>query len=413
MRRVIHLADLHLSRAELQYSLSVLDEVLALAREHAADLLLFAGDVFDSYADAVMLAPEVRKRADSLPETCRAVAIPGNHEHLERNDADLAALDLGRIEWLTAAPFAHRSFHGLDLIAIPFRSSYADYVAWEVPDLAQREAQQREGSAARIVMIHGTLAGMWFSGLDENETDTAAIDQDLFRRFGASYAALGHIHTPHSDEFDGCTACYPGSARVWRRGELGPRQIRLLEFDGGRLQRNTVLTLKSAGRYRYLELPVGIDLETLTAHLAEGRIPGALGAGAIGAGTPGGGALEAGAPGGGAHEAGAPGGGDDPGPGPADVLELAPTGLVETQAESARLVRAIRQGFESRVRKLVISTEGLQTLSGVSTLPLARRFLEHWHRRWEHAASEQQRELLLEARRSALIKIKQRVEGRT
>ncbi len=407
MRRVIHLADLHLSRAELQYSLSVLDEALALAAEHGADLLLCAGDVFDSYPDAAALAPEVRKRADTLPETCRALAIPGNHEHLERNDADLSALDLGRIEWLTAVPFAHRRFKELDLIAIPFRKSYADYVAWEVPSSPLKNMRHGEGSTARIVMMHGTLAGMWFSGLDENEAETAAIDQDLFRRFGASYAALGHIHTPHSDEFDGCTTCYPGSARVWRRGELGPRQALLLEFDGGRLQRNIALTLNSAGRYRYLELPVGTDPDALAAQLAEGRLPGALGAGALGAG-----AVEAGAPGAGTLGAGLHRTGDDRVPGTADVLELAPTGLVETQAEVARLVRAIRQGFESRVRKLLVSTEGLQTLSGVSTLPLARRFLEHWHRRWEQAASEQQRELLLEARRSALMKIKQRVEGR-
>ena len=362
MSKVIHLADLHISQAERRYSLAVFDEIVELCRTTGADLLLLAGDLFDSYPDAAALAPELREHAAALPESCRAIAIPGNHEGLQRAGEPRKSLELGRITWITGEPFERHGPAGLDLFAIPFRASYAEYLTWRIAEASGRP---------RIVMLHGTLAGMWFSGFEEDEEPTAAIDPDLFSRFDAAYAALGHLHTPHLERLDRCTVCYPGSARVWRRGESEPRGVQLLEFSDETLLHQERITLATAGRYRRLELPVGLDGSRAHAEL------------------------------------------DDYPLDRADYLEVVLSGLVESKAECAQLERALQRRIGPHVRRLEIDTEHLEPVSGVSSLPLARRFLEHWHRRLQHAATPQERELLLEARRCGLGKIKQRIEGRT
>ena len=363
MSSIIHLADLHLSRSEQEYSLAVFDEVLELCRRTEARMLLIAGDLFDTYPDAVALAPEVAARCEKLPAECEIVAIPGNHEALRSDGASIDGESLGRITWVDTTPFScvSRPEIGLEIIAVPFQPDYAEYVSWEFPP---------PDGAVRIALMHGTLSGMWFSGLDESEDETAAIDADLFRRCGASYAALGHIHTARTEQLDGCYACYPGSARVWRRGETGARTAQLLDLSGGVIRPREAVTLETAGRYHELELPVGIDPD----RAIEDLDPSLFGS--------------------------------------ADYLEISLTGLVESQDESARLSKSLRQRLQSRVRRLEINTEQLEPLSGFGSLPLARRFLDHWHERRRRASSEEEVRILLEARRIALGKIKQRVEGR-
>ncbi len=363
MSSIIHLADLHLSRSEQEYSLAVFDELLELCRRTDARLLLIAGDFFDSYPDAVALAPEVARRCAKLPDGCEVIAIPGNHEALRSDGAAVDGRSLGCVTWLDTAPFScgSRPELGLEIIAVPFQTEYAQYVSWEFPP---------PDGAPRIALMHGTLSGMWFSGLDESEDETAAIDADLFRRCGASYAALGHIHTARAEQLDGCYACYPGSARVWRRGETGPRTVQLLELTGGEIRPREAITLEAAGRYHEIELPVGIHPDRAIDEIDLSRF------------------------------------------GPADYLDISLTGLVESQAESARITKALRRRLESRVRRLEIDTEQLEPLSGVGSLPLARRFLDHWHERLQRASSDEELRILLEARRIALGKIKQRVEDR-
>ena len=55
MTRIIHAADLHISVAEKDYSLKVLDSIIRIVQEGNAKYLLFAGDIFDSFADAETL----------------------------------------------------------------------------------------------------------------------------------------------------------------------------------------------------------------------------------------------------------------------------------------------------------------------------------------------------------------------
>jgi hypothetical protein len=51
MPRILHAANLHISVSEKEYSLAVLDEIVATAVNTKADALVFAGDLFDSFSD--------------------------------------------------------------------------------------------------------------------------------------------------------------------------------------------------------------------------------------------------------------------------------------------------------------------------------------------------------------------------
>jgi hypothetical protein len=53
---------------------------------------------------------------------------------------------------------------------------------------------------------------------------------------GPRPAALGHIHAGRTFPIGTLTLSYPDSCRVWRRGEEGPRTVRLIEADGCRAQ---------------------------------------------------------------------------------------------------------------------------------------------------------------------------------
>ena len=255
MIRVLHCADLHLSAdpADRDYSLAVLDEIAGLAKKRGAAYLLFAGDTFNTFGDAEALRAEFRNRIEPLRGVCEVFLLAGNHEDLGRNKRKLANFDLGLapencVEF-DGAPFRLIRRGGVEILAVPHQHDYRNYTEWAVP--AKQEA-------VRIALAHGIVAGMTYAGEDdESEEKAAVMDADLFQRYGADYAALGHIHAARSLRQGSTEIVYPGSARVWRKNEFGPRRVRLLEIDGG--VRGSDIELASAGSFRALELFVGFE----------------------------------------------------------------------------------------------------------------------------------------------------------
>ena len=108
----------------------------------------------------------------------------------------------------------------------------------------------------------------WASRLTKGRKWSPSLTPDLFQRAGADYAALGHIHSARTIRLrstspdapvqtSALVLSYPGSARVCRRGETGPRSANMIEV--GENIRETQLVLKSAGQYREILLDVGLD----------------------------------------------------------------------------------------------------------------------------------------------------------
>jgi hypothetical protein len=357
--RVLHCADLHLSSSEPEYGLAVLDELLETVLREQVDLWLFAGDTFDSYADLEALRAAFRERMQRLAGKATVLLIPGNHDSLGAAAPCLERLDVG-VPFRVATPWELVDIRGVEILVVPWGADLSDFLSWQVP---------ARGSRVRLLLAHGTVTGMQLSG-PADEADDYPIDQALFSRLSIDYAALGHIHAGRMARPPGARdtlVAYPGSARVWRRGESGPRRAILLDADPatGALTHRGV-ELVSAGQYRLVERP--LDLEGACPDLS----------------------------------------GDAASWGCSDWVELRLSGLVEDEAIVADLERSLQALYAARLRRFEVVRDDILVLGGIASQPIARRFLELWSARRSSADPE----VWLAARDAGLRKIKAVLEAR-
>jgi DNA repair exonuclease SbcCD nuclease subunit len=370
--RLFHSADLHLSRAERAYGLAVLEELVYHCRRLAADAWVLCGDVFDTHEDALALAGDFHdylRELSGLP----VLMIPGNHElsggRAPDTLAPLAQGAAGAFRLLLRTPFALERPDGLDaeFLAVPFQRSYGEYPDWRVP------ARERRW---RIGLLHGVVNGMSYTGQSE-EDEHAAIEGDLFQRLGLHYAALGHIHARGEARAGGCLAHYPGSGRVWRRGEEGPRQATLAVLDDEGV-RSEAVPLSAAGTYQR----VTVLLDERGAPLGHDSPEALLTA------------LEAG------H-------------GPQDWLRVELTGFVERRTQAEALQRLLLRRAADRFRRLDVELVDVVEAERLRGHPLVRSFDAQWRQRYtlaRESGDAQETALLERARRLALEQIRERLQ---
>ena len=375
MAVILHAADLHLSPEEADYSLAVLDELCELCRRRDAALLLISGDLFDSFDAAEAMRGQARSRFTRLAQTCGVVLIPGNHDQLRSGRRRLESLDLGPVTLLAKVPgslhVATVTVAGqpveIEFLAIPHQDNLAALAGWEVPPKRAR---------LRIALAHAVVPGVTYdpeAAFGDHEAGGSVIDTDFFRRCQVDYAALGHIHAGRQVRLGGTLYAYPGSARVWRKGELGPRGVCELEVtigpDGLKWQVRQ-LTLAAAGQYRTCTVPLDLDGELRDGLRAADTWQ------------------------------------------PADWVTLRLSGVVEDEHEAARQARTLTATLRSKVRRLEVDRDEVTALPGISAEPLARRFLralEHSH----PGPSATGLEAWLRARQLGLLEIKRVLESRS
>lgn len=268
MAKLIHTADLHIEAGEEKpYCYAVLDEIVALAAAEKADALVIAGDLFDSFADFEALRREVcEKLAPLVAGGCRVIYIPGNHEARGAR-TDLSSYNLDPVTFCAAAPFSLVEAAGAEFLCVPHAASYDGYRDWQVPP-------KKEG-VPRVAVVHALNSTIYAGPDQETEARAGVVDDDLFARFAADYAALGHVHAGRQQQLGGAVACYPGSPRVWRAHpkEAGAKSVRVVELGPAGVTARAV-ELKAAGRYREGSLP--LDLAGAPDPGAVGRFEAAL-----------------------------------------------------------------------------------------------------------------------------------------
>lgn len=357
--RIIHCSDLHLtaSPADREYCLGVLNEIVSLTDREKADLLIIAGDMFDSFPDLETLSGEVRSCLKSVRPGCRTIIIAGNHEYLGIGDNSLKNRDFGA-EFIHAGPFELLYLPEIEVLAVPHGLGYGDYREWKVP----------KKKKPRLLTAHGPVAGIGFVGPEGEEGDPAVIDPDMFVRFQADYAALGHIHGYHQEVWEGTRLCYPGSARVWRRGEMGPRLAVLVEFNGSAGCEPAVLS--RAGQYRFHDLPLNLSGELSDMDILVNEW--------------------------GKH----------------DRIELRLSGVIEREDVLTERIGRWIQEFSPQVRQCDILRDDVLVLEGISQQVIARKFLELWKAHRPEGDDPEDREIWLRAREIGLIKIKSVLDAR-
>jgi DNA repair protein SbcD/Mre11 len=292
--RILHTSDWHVGRtirgrSRAQEHRAVLAEIVGIAHEREVDLVLVAGDQFDTGAPSPEAEAIVYRALLDLAATgAHVVVLAGNHDNPRRWSAIRPLLELGNVH--LAVTIARPDQGGV--LDLPTRTGELARVAL-VPFLSQRtvvtgdqlmggDAAQHAGTYAQrarrivealtadfgsgdtvdLVAGHLTVASAEpVLGGGERQAHTIfdyVVPPQVFPS-NAHYVALGHLHLPHR---------VPGPAPTWYCGS--PLHLDFGEADRGAKQVLVVdVTPDTPARVEGVPLGSGRRLRTLRGGLGQ------------------------------------------------------------------------------------------------------------------------------------------------
>lgn len=273
---MLHTSDWHVGKAIRGHSRAdehrdVLDEIVGIATSENVDLVVVAGDLFETAAPSPEAEAIVYSAFLRLSQVAPVVSIAGNHDNPRRLGAVAPLLQLGRVTMLTeaAAPDAGgllalttEGGTPVNIALLPFVSqraivradqlmsdaafelaqSYADRMAKVVTALTSGFT----ADAVNLVVAHAFVQGGAVGGGERaaHLVDEYAVPSVAFPAT-ASYVALGHLHRPQAVK--GATAMhYCGSPLQLDFGEeQQTKQVNLVDLEPGLPAKVTPVPLKS------------------------------------------------------------------------------------------------------------------------------------------------------------------------
>ncbi|MFI7544275.1 exonuclease SbcCD subunit D [Actinoplanes sp. NPDC049599] len=249
--RIMHTSDWHVGkvlkgRTRHEEHITVLGQVVEIARAEQPDLVIIAGDLYDTAAPSPDAVRVVTRALSALRQTgATVIAIGGNHDNGQALDAlrpwaEAAGITLrgsvrdkpddliltgttaGGERWRVAAlPFlsqryAIRAVEMYELTAAEASQTYADHIARLIARLAE---DFTEPGVVNLVTAHLTVIGASTGG-GEREAHTVmgyAVPATVFPP-GTHYVALGHLHRAQS-VIGPCPVRYSGSPLAVDFGE--------------------------------------------------------------------------------------------------------------------------------------------------------------------------------------------------
>lgn len=233
MIRVLHAADLHLDspfqglgrekavqrRGEQR---ALLGRILQLAQERQADILLLAGDLFDSdspYTETARMLEQTLSQA-GMP----VFLAPGNHDWYGPQ-SPWTRLDLGE----NVHVFTGEDIQCVPLPALGVRVWGSAFTGrHRRPPLTGFEAE-KDGETLDIMVLHGEVG--------VPASPYGAITEEELARSGMDYVALGHVHAWSGLRRAGDTFyAWPGCPEGRGFDETGEKGVILAEIEPGRVQ---------------------------------------------------------------------------------------------------------------------------------------------------------------------------------
>jgi len=282
--KLLHTSDWHVGktlrgRSRLEEQEQVLRELVGMAREHAVDAVLVAGDVYDTSApSAEAVNVVVRALMGFRDSGAEVIVIAGNHDHARTFDAYRPLFTLGGIH-LVGAPrtaddggvisFNARSTNEPATVAVlPFLSSRFAAKAAEIVTQtpAETSAQYDEmlrrilrslaagfrPDAVNVIMAHLTVSGgAWGGGEREAQSIFEYVVGPSAFPANAHYVALGHLHRRQHIPAPCPAVHYCGSPLNVDFGEQdNPSLALLVQASPGTPASVTELPVKAARRLR-------------------------------------------------------------------------------------------------------------------------------------------------------------------
>ena len=228
MIRILHAADLHLdspfqalgrdkARQRRSEQRELLRRIADAAREHSADIALFAGDLFDSadvFSDTGKVLAEVLSGMD-IP----VLIAPGNHDYYSSRSV-WPRLNLGEnVHVFKDGQISCVEFP--ELGARIWGSAFTD--RRRTSPLSGFEAE-KSGDILDVMVLHGEVGNP--------ASAYGPISEEELARSGMDYVALGHIHTFSGLRRAGETYyAWPGCPEGRGFDETGTKGVLLVELS--------------------------------------------------------------------------------------------------------------------------------------------------------------------------------------
>lgn len=297
--RILHTSDWHVGRRLGRHDRSqemhaVLGEVAAIADEHAVDLVVVSGDVFDRPAPPVEALSMGLAGLLRLAEGRPVVAVAGNHDSPELFDA-LAPLlrergvhvrgairrpsdggligpdELGVPAVVACFPFL-REGRVVDFMreAGEWYGQYAEKVAALCAAYSRALSEAAGADLVPVLVAHFMVSGVRLAH-SERELHIGEAYSATAQAIpaGPQYVALGHIHAPQKVPGSPVPAGYAGSLLPLDFGEAGERKrVVIVDVEPGSLARVKTVPLTS-GRPLRRETGTWDELAARTEELAD------------------------------------------------------------------------------------------------------------------------------------------------
>jgi exonuclease SbcD len=287
--RILHTSDWHVGKVLKGQSragdhVAALGALVDVAKEEQPDLVIVAGDLYDTASPTAESTKIVTRGLSALRRTgAEVIVIGGNHDNGNALDAlrpwaDAAGITVrGAVNkpedhvitgqtrdgepWrLVALPFvsqryAVRASEMFDLSAAELTQSYASAIGGLISTLAQGFG----GDSVNLITAHLTVIGATMGG-GEREAHTImgyAVPASVFPS-SAHYVALGHLHRAQSVNGP-CPIRYSGS----------PLPIDFGEEENLSTACVVDVTATTAARAKEIHLPVATPLRTVRGTLQQ------------------------------------------------------------------------------------------------------------------------------------------------
>jgi DNA repair exonuclease SbcCD nuclease subunit len=206
---------------------------VALAIEEKVDVVLIAGDLFDSNTQpkrsVERVAAELKRLVDAR---IRTVIIPGTHDCFDRSSI-YRAYDLPAMagsgaddEMLTVLTPDQASVHLAACDVVVHGTVYPTKRAPHSPLRDLKIGRPDETATWHVGLVHGALAIP-----DKTDRDEVVVTKEEIAATGLDYLALGHWHSTQQGKAGGTTYAYSGAPEPVAVNQDGAGNALLVTLD--------------------------------------------------------------------------------------------------------------------------------------------------------------------------------------
>ena len=267
MLRLLHTADVHLgarhadlgdlasAQRERQFAAFVATVDLAIAEK--VDIVLIAGDLFDSNTQPRRSVDRVAAELNRLvAASIRTVIAPGTHDVYDRSSIyrahDLEALSgsTPNDDLVTVLTPERGEIHLEACDALVVGRVFPTKRAPQSP-LAGVNLAGDERATWKIGLLHAAI-----SIPDRTDRDEVVISTDEIAASGLDYLALGHWHSSQQGKAGAVTYAYAGAPEPVAVDQDRAGKVLLVMLDGEAATRRVAVEERQVGRTRFERLEI-------------------------------------------------------------------------------------------------------------------------------------------------------------